>query len=80
MRNHKIKTSFVSPEGPKAVAYNFMINILISMENYLQYDAIHNFSVLLRTSSNPADIDRFRSHTEKYLHLKLSYIEYTAEI
>ena len=29
------------------------------MENCLQYDAIHGFSVWLRTSSNPADINRF---------------------
>ena len=29
----------------------------------IQYDAIHNFSVLLRTCSNPADINWFGSHT-----------------
>ena len=32
----------------------------------LQYDAIHDFSVLLRTGSNPADVNRFGSITEKY--------------
>ena len=36
-----------------------MINILIFME----YDAIYDFSVCLRTGSYPADINQFRSHT-----------------
>ena len=36
------------------------------MENCLYYDAIHDFSVSVRTNSNTADIDRFRSHTGKY--------------
>ena len=35
------------------------------MENCLQYDAIHDFLVWLRTGSNPADINRFRSLTGK---------------
>ena len=34
------------------------------MKNCL-YDTIHDFSVCLRTGSNPADIHRFRSHTGK---------------
>ena len=38
------------------------------MENYLQYDAIHDFLVWLKTNSNPADINRFRSHTGKIFH------------
>ena len=29
----------------------------------MYYDAIHGFLVWLRTGSNPADINRFRSHT-----------------
>ena len=29
------------------------------------YDAIHDFSLWMRTGSNPADINRFRSNTEK---------------
>ena len=37
MKNNKIKTSFVSPEGPKARAtqtgINFMIIILMFVEN-----------------------------------------------
>ena len=40
------------------------------VENCLQYDAIRDFSVLLRTSSNLADINRFRSHTGIELHFK----------
>ena len=36
-----------------------MIYILIFVENCLQYDAIHDFSVGLRIGSNPADINRF---------------------
>ncbi len=39
------------------------IEIFIFVDNCLQYDAIHDFLVLLRTGSNPADINRFRSHT-----------------
>ena len=38
---------------------NFMIFISIFVENYLQYDAIHDFSVWMRTGSNPADIYQF---------------------
>ncbi len=53
MKNFKIKTSFVSREGPKARAdktgINFMIFILIFVENCLYFDAIHDFSVWLRT-------------------------------
>ena len=43
---------------------NFMIFILIFVENCLLFDAIHNFSVWLRTGSNPPDSDRFQSHIE----------------
>ena len=35
------------------------------MENCLYYDAIHDFSVWLRTGSDPADINQFRSHNGK---------------
>ena len=35
---------------------------LLSVENCFQYDTIHNFSVWL--SSNPTDINRFRSSSE----------------
>ena len=41
----------------------FIIFILIFVENCLKYDAIHDFSVWLRTGSNSADINGFRSHT-----------------
>ena len=63
MKNFKIKTSFVSTEGPKAqdnkTGINLMIFILIFVDNRLQYDDIHNFSVCLKTKYNPADINRF---------------------
>ena len=36
------------------------------MENCLQDEAKHDFSVWLRTVSNPVDINRFRSRTGKY--------------
>ena len=65
IKNHKIKTSFVNPEGPKALAkkncFNLMIFILIFVENYL--GTTNDFSVWLRTGSNPADINRFRSRS-----------------
>ena len=73
----KIKTSFVIPSGPKSWAnksdINFMIFILISVENCLKYDAIHDFSVRLRTDSNPADINRFQSHTRIFLIICYNY-------
>ena len=34
------------------------------MENCLNYDAIHDFSLWLRTSSNAVDINRIRSQME----------------
>ena len=71
MKNYKFKTSFVIPEGSKTLlnktGVNFIIFILIFMENCLYYDSIHDFSVLLRTDSNPVDINQFRSHTEKVI-------------
>ena len=47
-----------------------MIFILKFVENCLYYDGIHNFSVWLRTGSNPADISRFRIHTGKKFILR----------
>ena len=44
---------------------NIMILNLICTEHCLYYPAIHNFSVWLRTSSNPADINNLK------LNLKL---------
>ena len=45
-----------------------MIFILIFFEKLTVNDAMHDFSVLLRTGSNP-DINRFRSHSGKTFHL-----------
>ena len=53
--------------------YDFYFNI---SENALQHVAIHDFSVLLRTVSNPTDINRFRSHTGKGFKGLVSYIRY----
>ena len=36
-------------------------------ENCLYNDDNHDFSIWLRTGSNPADIDRFRSRTENFV-------------
>ncbi len=67
----KIRTSFVSPERPKARAnqtsINFMIFILIFVENCQKFNAIHDLSVWLRTGSNPPVSNRFLSHTGKYI-------------
>ena len=49
------------------IILEMMIFTLVFVENCLKYYATHNFSVLLRTSSNPADINRFQSHTGKGL-------------
>ena len=37
------------------------------MENCLQYDAVYDFSVWLRTGSNPVDI--IRSHAEEEIKI-----------
>ena len=71
----KIK-SLDSPEGPKVLADKtgvyFIISILIFVEKCLEYDDKNYFSVWLRTSPNPSDINRFRSHTGKsFLEHKL---------
>ena len=39
---------------------------MILIENCLLHDFIFDSSVWLKTSSNTADINRFRSHTGKY--------------
>ena len=49
MKKIKIETRMYSLEGPKARAnktgINFMIFILLFVENCLSFDAIHKFSV-----------------------------------
>ena len=68
-------------KGPKSrtnKTNNFMIFILMFVENCLLYDAIYNFSVWPRISSNPSDINRCRSHTEKNIFLNLFHLnQYT---
>ena len=67
MKNYRINTSFVSPEDTQVRAnktgINLMILILIFKENCKENDTLHDFSVQLRTSSNPADINLFGNHT-----------------
>ena len=64
MKKKKIKSIFVSPERPKAqdnkTGINF-INLKKNVTNCLLYDAIHEFLIWLRTSSNPMDLNRFLS-------------------
>ena len=48
-----------------------MIFILIFVEKCLLFDAVHDFSVWLRTGSNPVDSNRFRSHTDQSLKIWL---------
>ena len=43
--------------------------VLIFVENCLECDAIHYFSVRLRTGSNLAFINSFRSHSVKLYYL-----------
>ena len=60
MNNFKLKTSFVSSEGPKAQLYETGINFLRFFFNYSSlYDAIHDFLLWLGTGSNPAEINQF---------------------
>ena len=44
---------------------NLIIIIFMFVENSMQYDTLHDFSVWLRTGYNPADINRFLSHIVK---------------
>ncbi len=63
MKNYKIKTSCVSPEGLEARSkknvINFMTFNLVFVENCLLFNAMQDFSVWLRTGSNPSDINWF---------------------
>ncbi len=65
MKNIRLKPVLLDPMA-------FMIFILILVKNCLQFDAIHDFSVWLRTSFSQVDFNRFESHTEKILYLYLS--------
>ena len=67
MTNYRIKTSFVvEPE----VRF-----FLIFVENRLQYYARNDFSVALRTGSNPADINRNLRHTGNNFNHTLEMLE-----
>ena len=55
------------PLGTKKTGFNSMIFIIVFLENCLLNNAIHDLSEWFRTDSNPADINWFRSHTEKLL-------------
>ena len=66
MKDYKIKTSFVTTEGPAAKANitgnNFNILILLFVEIVC---ITMLYKICLRTGSNSADINQFRSHTGK---------------
>ena len=59
----------IDPEGSKDRAnktdIKLIIFILIFAESLILYDAKHNFSLWLRTDSNPPDINLFQSDTGK---------------
>ena len=44
-----------------------MIFILIFLKNCLQFNAIHDFLVWLKTGSNPTDINWYQSHNNNLL-------------
>ena len=79
--SHRIIDSF-SHKGPKGRAnkpgINFIIFISIFVENYLLYDVIQDFPAWLRTGSDPADINWFRSYTENFFY-KQSYKQWCVE-
>ena len=68
MKNYKIKAR------ANRTGINFIIYVLISVQNYLQFDAVHDFSVWFRTGSNPVDINRFGSHTGKNILIIKVYL------
>ena len=49
------------------------LQISLFVENCLQYVTIHGFSVWLRTGYNPADINRFQSHTGNEKNMSLQW-------
>ena len=65
MKNYKISPGF-RPVGANKTGINY---ILILVENCLQNNAMHDFSVWLRTGSNPSDINQFQSHTRKGIYI-----------
>ena len=79
MKNYKIKNSFVGPEGPKVrtskTGINFMIHILISIENCLKYDDTDDFNY--GCEPVPANINRFRSQKITYF---LAYLLFSVGI
>ena len=61
MKNYKMKSSFVRPEGSKDRAnksgIKFIIIISIFVENCLSYDAFHDFPVWLGNGPYPPSED-----------------------
>ena len=52
----------------KVVLANILFTFHIMIVHFYihrKFDTIHDFSVWLKTGSNPANINRFRSHTGK---------------
>ena len=59
MKTDKIKTSFVSPEGPNARAKKTGIHFIIIFFNISGIVVLRDFSIWLKTGSYPAKIKRF---------------------
>ena len=51
--------------------------VLLFVENCPQYDIIQDFTVWLRTGTNPVDINRFQCPTGKTLIRQISILIYT---
>ena len=61
--------------GFNLMVVHFCIRRELDIPN--RYDAIHNFLVLLRTGSNPLDINRFWSGKRFYLEKKEDNVTFT---
>ena len=69
MKSYKIKSVLLDKRGRRYGLIKLVL-ILIFFNirgKILQYGAIHDFSVWLRTSSNPTDINRFRRQTGRVI-------------
>ena len=55
-------------EGIKMFFNLMIVHFYILVENWIYYDAIHDFSEKPRTGSNPSDINRFQKQYEKFYY------------
>ena len=59
----KIKNHKILPLGANKTGFNFKIFVSVFVENCLLYDALHNFSKLLKVGTNLVDINQFKTNT-----------------